>query len=122
MKNKVILFLLLGAVAASAAYLLLRRESVPAPVARITRDGALLEEIDLEQVPEPYSFPLEDGRGSNTVQVDQGRIRIAEADCPDQVCVNQGWISNGTVPIICLPHRLMIEIVDGGGGLDGAAG
>ncbi len=122
MKNKVILFLLLGAVAASAAYLLLRRESVPAPVARITRDGALLEEIDLDKVDKPYSFTLEDGRGSNTVQVDQGRIRIAEADCPDQVCVNQGWISNGAVPIICLPHRLMIEIVDGGGGLDGAAG
>ena len=122
MKNKVILFLLLGAVAASAAYLLLRRESVPAPVARITRDGALLEEIDLDKVDKPYSFTLEDGRGSNAVQVDQGRIRIAEADCPDQVCVNQGWISNGTVPIICLPHRLMIEIVDGGGGLDGAAG
>ena len=122
MKTKVILFLLLGAVAASAAYLLLRRESVPAPVARITRDGALLEEIDLDKVDKPYSFTLEDGRGSNTVQVDRGRIRIAEADCPDQVCVNQGWISNGTVPIICLPHRLMIEIVDGGGGLDGAAG
>lgn len=122
MKTKVILFLLLGAVAASAAYLLLRRESVPAPVARITRDGALLEEIDLDKVDKPYSFTLEDGRGSNTVQVDQGRIRIAEADCPDQVCVNQGWIFNGTVPIICLPHRLMIEIVDGGGGLDGAAG
>ena len=122
MKNKVILFLLLGAVAASAAYLLLRRESVPAPVARITRDGALLEEIDLDKVDKPYSFTLEDGRGSNTVQVDQGRIRIAEADCPDQICVNQGWISNGAVPIICLPHRLMIEIVDGGGGLDGAAG
>ena len=122
MKNKVILFLLLGAVAASAAYLLLQRESVPAPVARITRDGALLEEIDLDKVDKPYSFTLEDGRGSNTVQVDQGRIRIAEADCPDQICVNQGWISNGAVPIICLPHRLMIAIVDGGGGLDGAAG
>ena len=122
MKNKVILFLLLGAVAASAAYLLLQRESVPAPVARITRDGALREEIDLDKVDKPYSFTLEDGRGSNTVQVDQGRIRIAEADCPDQICVNQGWISNGAVPIICLPHRLMIEIVDGGGGLDGAAG
>ena len=122
MKTKVILFLLLGAVAASAAYLLLQRESVPAPVARITRDGVLLEEIDLDRVSEPYSFPLEDGNGRNTLSVEKGRIRIAEADCPDQVCVNQGWISNGTVPIICLPHRLMIEIVDGGGGLDGAAG
>lgn len=122
MKNKVILFLLLGAVAASAAYLLLQRESVPAPVARITRDGVLLEEIDLDRVSEPYSFPLEDGNGRNTLSVEKGRICVSEADCPDQVCVNQGWISNGTVPIICLPHRLMIEIVDGGGGLDGAAG
>lgn len=122
MKNKVILFLLLGAVAASAAYLLLRRESVPAPVARITRDGVLLEEIDLDRVSEPYSFPLEDGSGRNTLSVERGRICVSEADCPDQICVNQGWISNGAVPIICLPHRLMIEIVDGGGGLDGAAG
>ena len=122
MKNKVILFLLLGAVAASAAYLLLQRESVPAPVARITRDGVLLEEIDLDRVSEPYSFTLEDGSGRNTLWVEKGRICVSEADCPDQVCVNQGWISNGTVPIICLPHRLMIEIVDGGGGLDGAAG
>lgn len=122
MKNKVILFLLLGAVAASAAYLLLQRESVPAPVARITRDGVLLEEIDLDRVSEPYSFPLEDGSGRNTLSVERGRICVSEADCPDQICVNQGWISNGAVPIICLPHRLMIEIVDGGGGLDGAAG
>ena len=122
MKTRVILFLLLAAVAASAAWLLLRDGDTDAPTARILRDGVLLEVIDLDRVAEPYSFTLEDGRGSNTVQVDQGRIRIAEADCPDQICVNQGWISNGAVPIICLPHRLMIEIVDGGGGLDGAAG
>ena len=68
------------------------------------------------------SFTLEDGSGANTVQVERGRIRISAADCPDQVCVKQGWISGGAVPIICLPHRLTIEIVDGGGGLDGAAG
>ena len=107
MKNKVILFLLVGAVAASAAYLLLL---------------GVVEEIDLDRVSEPYSLPLEDGSGRNTLWVERGRICVSEADCPDQICVNQGWISNGAVPIICLPHRLMIEIVDGGGGLDGAAG
>ena len=121
MKVKVITALLLVA-AASAAALLLQRGGAPSPTARITRDGMLLEEIALEKVDEPYSFTLEDGSGSNTVQVEKGRIRISEADCPDQVCVNQGWISGGAVPIVCLPHRLMIEIVEGGGGLDGAAG
>ena len=122
MRTKVIVCLLLGAVAASAAWLLLRREDAPSPTARITRDGVLLEEIDLDKVEEPSSLVLEDGSGTNTVQVEKGRIRILEADCPDQVCVNQGWISSGAVPIICLPHRLIIEIVEAGGDLDGAAG
>ena len=122
MKTRVILFLLLAAVAASAAWLLLRDGDTDAPTARILRDGVLLEEIYLDQVDEPRSLVLEDESGSNTVQVERGRIRISAADCPDQVCVKQGWISGGAVPIICLPHRLTIEIVDGGGDLDGAAG
>ena len=122
MKAKAVLFLLLAAVAASAAWLLLRDGDTDAPTARILRDGVLLEVIDLDRVAEPYSFTLEDGSGANTVQVERGRIRISAADCPDQVCVKQGWISGGAVPIICLPHRLTIEIVDGGGDLDGAAG
>ncbi|MCI9672212.1 MAG: NusG domain II-containing protein [Lawsonibacter sp.] len=122
MKTRVILFLLLAAVAASTAFLLFQGPKARAPVARITRDGVLLEEIDLDRVAEPRSFTLEDGSGTNTVQVERGRIRVSAADCPDQVCVKQGWISGGAVPIICLPHRLTIEIVDGGGDLDGAAG
>ncbi|MCI8303504.1 MAG: NusG domain II-containing protein [Lawsonibacter sp.] len=108
-------------VVAAAAALLFQSRSAPSPVARITRDGAVVEEIPLDQVAAPYTITLEDSLGTNLVQVERGRIRIAEADCPDQVCVNQGWISDGTVPVICLPHRLVIEI-RGGGELDGAAG
>ena len=122
MRTKVILLLLLAAVAASAAYILLRNSDTDSVVARIARDGDLLEEIDLNKVDKPYSLTFEDGSGTNTVQVEQGRIRISEADCPDQICVNQGWISDGTVPIVCLPHRFIVEIADGGGGLDGGAG
>ena len=122
MKTRVILFLLLAAVAASAAWLLLRDGDTDAPTARILRDGVLLEEIDLSQVDEPYSLTLEDDSGRNVLSVERGRVCVSEADCPDQVCVKQGWISGGAVPIICLPHRLTIEIVDGGGDLDGAAG
>ena len=122
MKVKVITALLLAAAAASAAALLLQRGGAPSPTARITRDGVLLEEIGLDQVDQPRSFALEDGSGSNTVTVERGRICISEADCPDQICVRQGWISDGTVPIVCLPHRLMIQIVGGEEGLDGGAG
>ena len=122
MKTKVIVLLLITAVAVSAAVLLFRGGPAESRVARITQDGVLLEEIDLDKVEAPRSFTLEDGSGSNTVVVEKGRIRISKADCPDQVCVNRGWISDGTVPIICLPHKLMIEIVGGEGALDGGAG
>ena len=122
MKTKGILLLLLAAVIASAAFLLFRDKGTNSPVARITRDGVLLEKIELDRINAPYSLTLEDGSGTNTVQVEKGRICISEADCPDQICVNQGWISNGTVPIVCLPHKLIIEIVGTGGDLDGGAG
>jgi len=122
MRTKAISLVLLGLVAVSAAVLLLRDRGTDAHIARITRDGVLLEEIDLDKVDEPYSFTLEDESGSNTILVEQGRVRVSEANCPDRICVNQGYISDSTVPIVCLPHKLIIEIVGGGGDLDGAAG
>ena len=91
-------------------------------VAEITVDGQVVERIDLDRVTEGYTFMVEDEWGSNTIQVEPGRIRVLEADCPDQVCVDQGWIADGTVPIVCLPHKLVIEIVGGGSAFDAAAG
>lgn len=119
---KIILILLLAAAVVSAGFLLLRQKKTSSPVARITRDGELLREIPLDEVEESYSFVVEDEAGSNTILVEPGRIRVSQADCPDQVCVNQGFISDGTVPVVCLPHKLMIEIVGGGSEFDAAAG
>ena len=117
-----ILLLLLAAAAVSAASILFRDRGANAITARVTRDGVLLEEIDLSRVGAPYSRTFEDASGTNTVLVERGRIRVAEADCPDQICVHQGWISDDIIPIICLPHRFMIEIVGAGGELDAGAG
>ena len=119
---KVILLLLVLAGAACAAFVLLRPAG-GGTVARVTLDGAVVEEIDLSSVKESYTFTVEGPGGfSNTIQVEPGRIRVAEAGCPDQVCVDQGYIADGTVPIVCLPNRLILEIVGGGDSLDAAAG
>ena len=43
---------------------------------------------------------------------------MTEADCPDHICVYMGKLTTeGGMPIICMPHRLIIEIEDDG--LDG---
>ena len=122
MRTKLIAGLLAAAVVGSAVFILLQRGRVPAPVARISRDGVLLEEIDLSRVDEPYSLTLEDESGRNVLSVERGRVRVSEADCPDQVCVKQGWVSNGAVPIVCLPHKLVVELAGTGEDLDGGAG
>lgn len=122
-KSAAVLGLLLLTAAACAAFLLLRPRGEEHPVARITLDGKLIEEIDLSAVAQPRSFPVKDGAGgSNTILVEPGCIRVSEANCPDQVCVAQGFISDGAVPIVCLPHRLIIQITGGGEDLDAAAG
>lgn len=121
--TRLILAGLLLVMAASAVFLLLSGKEVGRPVARITVNGVIVKEIDLTDVDEPYSFTV-DGPGgfSNTIQVEPGRIRVSEAGCPDQVCVHQGYISDGTVPIVCLPNQLIIEITGGGDSLDAATG
>ena len=70
------------------------------------------EPLDLSAVTDPYTFTVEGPGGfTNTILVEPGRIRVSQANCPDQVCVEMGAISDGTVPIVCLPHKLVIEIV-----------
>lgn len=107
-----------------AAGLLLLRGRTGASTARIYQDGQLLYTIELSRVEEGYTFPVEGPAGVNTIQVEPGRIRVAAADCPDQVCVHQGWISNGVAPIVCLPNRLTIRIENPaqGGEVDGVTG
>ena len=48
--------------------------------------------------------------GSNVVVVENGRVTVSEADCPDKICVAAGHISRTHEAIACLPHKLLVEI------------
>ena len=52
--------------------------------------------------------------GTNTVVVENGSVRMAEADCPHGDCLRQTPISRPGEQIICLPHELWIEILGDG--------
>ena len=87
-------------------------------------DGKCIRSIDLSQADSSYEFTVDGPAGSNTIQVEPGRICVSRADCPDQICVHQGWISTSVIPIVCLPNRLVIQIEEqtGQNELDGVAG
>lgn len=57
-----------------------------------------------------YLYEAPDG-DTNLIEIDGDRIRIKEANCGDQVCVRRGWASKNGETIVCLPHKLVIEII-----------
>ena len=92
-------------------------------IAQIYQHGELVEELRLDQVTEGYTISLTGVDGAeNVVEVEPGRIRVQSANCPDQVCVRQGWISDASVPVVCLPHQVIIQITGGESHVDAAAG
>lgn len=85
-------------------------------VAVVRLDGEELFRVDLAKVTESYDYELDTEFGHNTIHIEPGAISVSAADCQDQVCVRQGAITQGGVPIICMPHHLSVRIE--GGGID----
>ncbi len=80
--------------------------------AQILRSGNVIRTIDLENVDSPYEFKVSSENGGyNIIRVEKGRIAVTEASCPDKVCVHQGFIDDGSVPIVCLPNKLSVVII-----------
>lgn len=52
--------------------------------------------------------------GSNTIVVQDGSVRMEQADCPNGTCLREAPLSEPGRQIICLPHELWIEVVPAG--------
>ncbi|ADU20877.1 MULTISPECIES: NusG domain II-containing protein [Ruminococcus] len=73
----------------------------------ISQDGKVLYRIDLSSEKDRTIEVTYNGR-KNIIEIKDGRIRMKDADCPDHICVDTGWLEDGK-PIVCLPNRLVIE-------------
>ena len=118
-KTKIwILILALVCAAGLSAFLLQRNADRGAVIAVITVDGEEIQRVDLSRIKAAYDIPVVTEYGSNTVHVEPGAISVTQADCPDHICVAMGKLeSGGGIPIICMPHRLVISLE--GSGIDG---
>lgn len=70
----------------------------------ITEDGIVRGEYSLF---EERIVHLDCG---NTILIQNQEVWMQEADCPDQYCVRQGKITEEGQTIICLPHKVIVEI------------
>lgn len=101
----IVLIVLILAVAASSWLLHEALGSAGSGVAVVRVDGAI-----------EGTYPLNEDRevsingGTNILRIRNGRAKMIEADCPDQLCVDQRAVSADNESIICLPNRVIVEI------------
>ncbi len=93
-----------------AVFLVLRLTGQKGTVANIYINGELYEKIDLDAVAVAYDIEITTEFGYNKIHVEHGGISVTESNCRDHICMEQGVIDNEAVPIVCMPHRLVIEI------------
>lgn len=78
--------------------------------ALVYKDGELIQTIALK-ADNHEELRIGGQEKYNLVTAENGRIRITEADCPDQTCVRTGWVSMAPQQIVCLPYRVVIKVV-----------
>jgi len=87
---------------------------------RISVPGQTYELIPLT---EEREIVIEQADGSrNVVEIFPGGFRMKESNCPNQDCILQGDVTVDNIAgrvlaneIICLPHRLVLELVTADG-------
>lgn len=98
--------------ALAAAFLVWQRLSEREGVKAVVQVGGQgKQELELSRDQEFWVGDPEIGR--NLIRVEDGTIMVAQADCPDKICVHTGPISQEGEVIACLPHGVIIYIPRG---------
>ena len=101
----IIIMILLTGIICFAGYKLF---SPSGRTAVITINGKTAEKLSLTESG-GRDITLKEAEGI-VIEINNGRIRVKSADCPDKICVNTGYISKVGEKIVCLPKKLIIEI------------
>lgn len=73
----------------------------------ITVDGEVFGQYKLS---DEQDIVIKTEHGENMLLISDGKIKVTAADCPDHYCVDHVAIDSTGETIVCLPHRVVIEI------------
>lgn len=76
---------------------------------QVILDGKIYGTYSLEK---NQVIEIEEGSFYNKIRVEDGKAYMEEANCPDGYCEEQGKISRHTQSIVCLPHKLVVEVLE----------
>lgn len=106
-------FLILGIVVIAACFWLVRSfvmGGASAGSVEVRIDGEIVGTYSLY---EDRTEKLEYDDGSyNVMMIKDGKVSVTEADCPDKHCIEKGEVYCENETIICLPHKLVIKVIE----------
>ena len=115
-KNDIILIAVIAACGIIAALILLFTHRTGKMV-RVSIDGEIAMTFSLS---DNVTYEITgSGGGKNLLVIRDGYAWIEEADCPDGLCRNMGKISLTGQSVVCLPHRVVVDITDDSSGSSG---
>ena len=97
---------LLAGVLLLGAFLMLTRKSGAEVVVKVA--GKQVTSIPLDKDTK-YTIHGVNG-GTNELVIADGQVWLEQASCPDKLCVHTGTIHKTGETIVCLPHRVVVEI------------
>ncbi|SDC46297.1 hypothetical protein SAMN05421734_10957 [Pelagirhabdus alkalitolerans] len=87
--------------------------------ATVQVDQTVVDEIDLSGVNESKMIEVPEIKCNDEgIEIDDNAVRVRKSDCPEQICVRTGFIASPGEAIICLPHRVVIEITSNDSSID----
>ncbi|WP_138493831.1 NusG domain II-containing protein [Paenibacillus pinistramenti] len=87
--------------------------------ARITVNGELYKQVPLN---EEQTIDMNTQYGHNVLKVYDNGIRMTVSDAPLPIALKMGFISKPGERIICVPNRVLVEIVSAGSTSGGETG
>lgn len=76
----------------------------------ITLEGKLYKKVPLSEHRGEEEFNVKTKYGYNVVKIKDQSVAIIDADCRDKICERPGFISKPGQSLVCLPHKLMVEV------------
>lgn len=68
------------------------------------------KEVYKTSIKKDQIYKIPEKNGTNVMQIKDGKVTMKEADCKDQICADHKAIEKSGETIVCLPHKVVIEI------------
>lgn len=106
-KRDYLFFILLILIVIIALVFMFNRK--PGLQIRVSYNNEIVDTFNLnESIEKTYTL----GNSFNTVKIENNEVSVTEANCDNQICVNSQSINLVGETIACLPHKLIVEIIE----------